>query len=98
MTHLPHGAIGGTKFLGEESAPEFRILPCDSGEPLGIETGVDWCRILLDEPHNTRLVYTEQHELVLVEANRDYWGGRARRCVARQTAPQEYQAAGWRFA
>ena len=74
MTHLPHGTTGGTNTLGEESAPEFRILPCDSGEPLGIETGVDWCRILLDEPHNTRLVYTEQHELVLVEANRDYWG------------------------
>jgi hypothetical protein len=69
-----NGAIGGTKSLGEESAPEFQVLPRDSDEPLGIETGVDCCRILLGEPHNTRLVHTEQHELVLVEANRDHWG------------------------
>jgi hypothetical protein len=74
MTHLPHRTIGGTKSLGEESTPEFRIFPSDSGEPLGIETGIDYCRIHLDEPHNTRLVHTEQHELVLVGANRDHWG------------------------
>jgi hypothetical protein len=73
MTHLPHGAIGGTKSLGEESAPELRIFPCDSGEPPGIETGIDYCRILLDQRHKP-LVHTGQHELVLVEPNRDHWG------------------------
>ena len=95
MTHLPHRTIGGTQSLGEESAPEFRIFPSDSGEPLGVETGVRCCRILLDEPQNTGLVHTERRELVLVNADRDHLGGRARRRVARQTGPQEYPGAGW---
>jgi hypothetical protein len=93
-THLPDGTTGGTNALGEESAPEFRLLPRDSGEPLGVETGVRCCRILLDEPQNTGLVHTERRELVLVKADPDRLGGRARRCVARQTGPQEYPGAG----
>lgn len=95
MTCLPHGTTGGTKALGEESVPEFRIVPSDSGEPIGAETGVRCCRILLDEPQNTRLVHTERRELVLVKTDRDHLGGRARRRVARQTGPQEYPGAGW---
>jgi hypothetical protein len=35
MTPLPHGMTGGIKALAEQSAPEFPILPSDSGEPFG---------------------------------------------------------------
>ena len=75
MTYLPHGTTGGTKALGEESVPEFRIVPCDSSEPLGIETGVDCYRILLDEPQKyPGSSIPNRRELVLVEADRDHRG------------------------
>ena len=72
MTHLPHGPTGGSKALEEQSAPEFPILPSDSGEPFGAGTGVDCCRTSLTSQRNTRLVRTERRELVLVEADRDH--------------------------
>ena len=71
MTHLLQGTTGGSEAPGEESVPASRTRPSDSGEPFGFETGTDCCRIFLDEPTNTGLVYTERRELVLVEADRD---------------------------
>ena len=64
------GTTGGSEAPGEESIPESRTGPSDSGEPFGVGTGVDCCRTFLDEPTNAGLVYTERRELVLVEADR----------------------------
>ena len=71
MTHLPQGTTGGSEAPGQESVPESRTSPCDSGEPFGVGTGVDCLGFFLGEPTKTGLAYTERHELVLVEADRD---------------------------
>jgi hypothetical protein len=60
------------KALAEQSAPEFPILPSDSGQPFGTGTGVDCCRTSLTSQRNAGLVRTERRELVLVEADRDH--------------------------
>jgi hypothetical protein len=65
------GTTGGSEAPGEESVPESRTDPSDSGEPFRVGTGVDCCRTFLDEPTDTRLVYTERRELVLVEADQN---------------------------
>jgi len=39
MTHLPQGTTGGSEAPGEESVPESRTRPSDSGEPFGVGPG-----------------------------------------------------------